>query len=157
MLTVYILRCADDSYYVGSTVDLDRRLGQHQVGIGAKHTKPARRRPVEVVYTAEFSEYLDGFMFEKRIQNWSRAKREALIEGREDLLPRLASRSWSAVRLKEEIKEGDRLPPEAPLGAKACGESFDWDEVEPADDPDDPWAVRRKDVAVEDGDESGVS
>jgi putative endonuclease len=41
---MYILRCSDDSYYVGSTIDLDRRIAQHQNGEGANHTK--KRLPI---------------------------------------------------------------------------------------------------------------
>ena len=41
---MYILQCADDSYYVGSTWNLEKRLWQHNQGLGAKYT--ARRLPV---------------------------------------------------------------------------------------------------------------
>ena len=44
MSWMYILRCADGSYYVGSTTDLQRRIVEHNDGIGAQYT--ARRRPV---------------------------------------------------------------------------------------------------------------
>ena len=85
----YILRCADDSYYVGSTrFDLAIRLQQHQAGTGAQYT--ARRLPVEVVWAAEFEKVVEAFALEKQVQNWSRAKREALIEGRFHDLPALA-------------------------------------------------------------------
>jgi predicted GIY-YIG superfamily endonuclease len=49
MHTVYILRCADGSYYVGSTSDMPRRLLAHRRGQAAMYT--AKRRPVQVVYT----------------------------------------------------------------------------------------------------------
>jgi putative endonuclease len=75
----YILRCADGSYYVGSTRDLERRLAQHDAGEAANYTR--RRRPVELVWAHEFQLVDDAFALEKRVQNWSRAKREALIEG----------------------------------------------------------------------------
>lgn len=45
---MYILECADGSYYTGSTWDLDRRLREHQSGEGANHTK--KRLPVKLVY-----------------------------------------------------------------------------------------------------------
>ncbi|MFD1722905.1 GIY-YIG nuclease family protein [Amnibacterium endophyticum] len=86
----YMLRCADGSYYVGSTWQLERRLDQHQSGNGAEYTK--RRRPVELVYAAEFDRVEDAFAWEKRLQNWSRAKREALIRGDFGALPHLSSR-----------------------------------------------------------------
>ena len=88
---VYILRCSDGSYYVGSTVNLESRLRQHDSGEGAEYTK--RRRPVSLVYAHEFAVAAEAFAMEKKIQGWSRAKREALIAGRFDLLPGLSSRT----------------------------------------------------------------
>ena len=90
----YILRCRDGSYYVGSTWDLERRLSEHNEGIGAAYTR--RRRPVELVWAEEFERVDEAYGMEKRIQGWSRAEREALIDGDVDLLPGLASRSWAA-------------------------------------------------------------
>ena len=89
MAWVYILECSDGSYYVGSTTDLDARISQHQAGIGgAQYT--AHRRPVSLVWAAEFDRIAEAFAFEKQVQNWSRAKRKALIDGRFDDLPGLA-------------------------------------------------------------------
>lgn len=76
---MYILKCADDSTYVGSTMDLETRLWQHSQGKGARYT--ARRLPVTLVYSEEFTEIADAFAREKQIQNWSKAKRAALISG----------------------------------------------------------------------------
>jgi predicted GIY-YIG superfamily endonuclease len=89
---MYILKCADDSYYVGSTKDLDRRLWQHNQGLGAKYT--ARRLPVELVYSEEFASIAEAFEREKQVQNWSRSKREALIRGEYDALPELARKDF---------------------------------------------------------------
>ena len=86
----YIIECADGSYYVGSTVDLERRISQHNLGLGAKYTQIARRRPVRLVWAAQFDRIDDAIHFEKQVQGWSRAKRRALIEGRFDDLPVLA-------------------------------------------------------------------
>ena len=88
MAWVYIVRCSDGSYYVGSTIDLEARVWQHNQGVGAQYTK--RRRPVELVWAAEYYNVADAFIVEKQIQNWSRAKREALIEGRLGDLPVLS-------------------------------------------------------------------
>ena len=86
MAWVYILKCRDDTYYVGSTVDLAARLDQHQRGLGATYTR--RRRPVTLVWSFETPSVAHAFALEKQIQGWSRRKREALIEGRfEDLVP----------------------------------------------------------------------
>lgn len=77
MAWVYILECADGSYYVGSTRDLERRFAQHQAGEGAVYTRS--RRPVELVFAEEFHRVDDAYFREKQIQGWSRKKREALI------------------------------------------------------------------------------
>ncbi|TDW29777.1 GIY-YIG nuclease family protein [Cryobacterium psychrophilum] len=87
---MYILECADGSFYVGSTWDIDRRLWQHNAGEGAVYTK--RRRPVKLVYLEECSQIADAYAREKQVQGWSRAKRIALIERRRDDLPRLSVR-----------------------------------------------------------------
>ena len=93
MAWMYILECSDGSYYVGSTVDLERRLQEHQQGSGAEYT--SRRLPVRLVYSEECERVSAAFAREKQIQNWSRAKREALIQGRNDLLPTLAKKDFS--------------------------------------------------------------
>ena len=99
MAWAYVLECSDGTYYVGSTVDLERRVAQHQDGEGAIYTR--RRRPVRLVWAAEFDRITDAFLFEKQVQGWNRRKREALVEGRWDRLPGLASRSWAARRARE--------------------------------------------------------
>lgn len=76
---MYILRCADDTYYTGSTIDLDRRLAQHQSGEGAKYT--ARRLPVELIFSERYDHVAQAFRRERQVQKWSRRKKEALICG----------------------------------------------------------------------------
>ena len=86
---VYLLRCADGSYYVGSTWNIERRLWQHNSDAeGAAYTR--RRRPVEVAWSGWYDSVAEAFAMEKRIQGWSRAKREALIRGDYGALPRLS-------------------------------------------------------------------
>ncbi len=99
MAWTYIVRCADGSCYVGSTVDLERRLSEHNLGLGAAYTR--HRRPVELVWCAEFERLDDAFAFEKRVQGWGRRKREALIAGLMDDLPLLAARSRRARAFRE--------------------------------------------------------
>jgi putative endonuclease len=95
----YILRCADGSYYAGSTFNIDLRVAQHNSDRdGAVYTRS--RRPVELVWAAWFDSMVEAFAFEKRIQGWSRSKREALIEGRMGDLPELA-RSRSSPDLRK--------------------------------------------------------
>jgi len=88
MAHVYILRCSDGSYYVGSTRNLAARLHQHRMGNGSQYT--SRRLPVQLLWSYEFELVTDAFAAEKKIQGWSRAKREALMRGDFDLLPTLA-------------------------------------------------------------------
>jgi putative endonuclease len=85
---MYILECADGSYYTGSTKDLERRLAQHQAGEGANHTK--KRLPVKLVYFEEFQRIDEAFYREKQVQGWGRKKKEALINGDFDKLSHLA-------------------------------------------------------------------
>ncbi|MBW7866880.1 MAG: GIY-YIG nuclease family protein [Brumimicrobium sp.] len=85
---IYILECSDGSYYTGSTKDLKRRLAQHQLGEGANHTK--KRLPVKLVYYEEYNRIDTAFYREKQIQGWSRAKKEALINGQTNLLNELS-------------------------------------------------------------------
>jgi putative endonuclease len=75
--------------YVGSTWDLERRLAQHNRGEGAGYT--ARRRPVTLLYCEDYDRIEDAFRREKQVQNWGRAKRLALAEGRLGDLPGLSS------------------------------------------------------------------
>ncbi|WP_211297918.1 GIY-YIG nuclease family protein [Prolixibacter denitrificans] len=85
---MYILECSDGSYYTGSTKDLEQRLAQHQSGEGANHTR--RHLPVRLVYYEEYARIDDAFYREKQVQGWSRKKKEALINGNLDMLPKLA-------------------------------------------------------------------
>jgi putative endonuclease len=89
---MYILECADGSYYVGSTTDLNRRISEHQEGLGAKYT--SRRLPVKLVYGEEYDRVADAYYREKQVQGWSRAKREALIKGEYETLPALAKKKF---------------------------------------------------------------
>ena len=96
MAWTYILLCSDDSFYVGSTTDLDSRMAQHHSGKGSAYT--ARRLPLQLVWATEFDRIDEAWAMERRIHGWSRAKKQALIEGRFEDLPRLASRSRKAER-----------------------------------------------------------
>ena len=85
---MYILKCADGSYYTGSTKDLELRLQQHQNGEGANFTR--KRLPVELVYVEEYQRIDEAFYREKQVQGWRRKKKEALINGQHDKLPGLS-------------------------------------------------------------------
>ncbi|HWV50562.1 MAG TPA: GIY-YIG nuclease family protein [Microbacterium sp.] len=75
----YILQCADDTLYVGSTWNLDQRLWEHETGKGSSYTR--RRLPVRLIWSEEYDRIADAYDLEKRIQGWSHAKRLAFIAG----------------------------------------------------------------------------
>ena len=75
----YLLRCADGSYYVGHSDDLDARVGAHQCGLIEGYTR--KRRPVTLAWSQEFCTRDEAFAAERQIKGWSRAKKEALIRG----------------------------------------------------------------------------
>ena len=85
---MYILLCSDGSYYTGSTIDLEKRIDEHQNGNGANHTK--KRLPIQLVYFEEFERIDLAFNREKQVQKWSRIKKEALIENNKNILPELS-------------------------------------------------------------------
>ncbi len=88
---MYILKCADDSYYTGSTHQLEKRLWEHQQGFGANYT--AKRLPVSLLYFEEFQRVDEAFAREKQVQGWSRKKKEALIAQDWELLKGLSKSS----------------------------------------------------------------
>ncbi|OAB86227.1 excinuclease ABC subunit C [Janibacter melonis] len=80
----YMLRCSDGSYYVGSTRNLATRLQQHATGLGSRYT--STRIPVELVWSLETETVAQAYALEKKVQGWSRAKREALIADQWDVI-----------------------------------------------------------------------
>ena len=90
---VYILRCADESYYVGHTENLELRVAPQQSTDLGGYTK--RRRPVQLVYAESFGTRDEAFAAErqiKQIKGGSRQKKEALIAGDWERLRLLAQR-----------------------------------------------------------------
>ncbi len=102
---LYILRCADGSYYVGTTVgSLDTRVAEHQAGAYDGYT--ARRRPVALVFHQNFERLDDASAAERQVKGWRRDKKEALIRGDFAALPFLARRGGTAVRPSRRGPEG---------------------------------------------------
>ncbi len=88
---VYMLRCADGSYYVGSTrKSLEDRLQEHQAGSFDGYT--AARRPVALIFHEHFQRIEDAIAAEQKLKGWSRAKKEALVAGDFGLIHELAKR-----------------------------------------------------------------
>ena len=85
---LYMLRCADGSYYVGHTDDLELRIAHHDAGTYGGYTHD--RRPLELVFVAEFATRREALERERQIKGWSRAKKEALIRGDWNEVKRLA-------------------------------------------------------------------
>lgn len=89
MFWVYMLRCADDSFYVGHTDNLEQRMEQHHQGC-FPGCYTFIRRPLMLVFTQNFSTRDDAFARERQIKGWNRAKKCALIEGDWEELSRIA-------------------------------------------------------------------
>lgn len=90
MAFVYILKCSDDSYYVGSTTNLTKRIEEHNNGVGANYTK--KKLPVKLVYYEECQSIESAFLRERQLHGWSRKKKEALINNMHEKLPELSKR-----------------------------------------------------------------
>jgi LAO/AO transport system kinase len=93
---VYMLRCADGSFYVGHTDELQRRVAQHQAGELPGYTQ--ERRPVSLVWHQETATREEALAAEMRIKGWSRAKKEALIAGDWERVKQLAWASTGSAR-----------------------------------------------------------
>jgi putative endonuclease len=92
---VYMLRCADGSYYVGTATgdDLTKRIAEHNAG--TYHGYTSTRRPVQVVWSEYFPRITDAIAVERQLKGWSRAKKEALIRG-----------DWGEIQLRAKRRGG---------------------------------------------------
>ena len=90
---VYILKCADDTFYTGITSNLDKRLIDHKTGIH-RDSYTYSRRPFSLEFYAEFTNPNQAIDTEKQIKKWSRAKKEAFIKGEYERLPNLAKKKF---------------------------------------------------------------
>lgn len=87
MWYLYILNCADNSLYVGTTTNLDRRLEEHSAGKGGFYTRG--RLPVSLLYQEKHPDRSTAEKREAQLKRWTRAKKLALITGDKALLKRL--------------------------------------------------------------------
>jgi len=78
---VYVLECADGTYYTGYTTDLARRVAEHDAGEGAKYTRG--RTPVELVHAERFDSRSAALSREHEVKGLTRAEKEALVAGGE--------------------------------------------------------------------------
>ena len=93
---VYMLECSDGSYYVGLSRRqyLETRVSEHELGLIPGYT--STRRPVKLVWAEHIPRLVDAIAAERRIKSWSRAKKQALIQGDWDRLRQLAKRRGGA-------------------------------------------------------------
>ena len=88
---LYILRCSDGSYYVGTArKDLEARVAEHNAGAFGGYT--ATRRPVRLLFSQHFESITDAIAAERQVKGWSRSKKEALMRGDWNRLSALAQR-----------------------------------------------------------------
>lgn len=90
---VYILTCADGTYYTGVTSNLEKRILQHESGY-YPNCYTFNRRPLELSFYCEFTEIVLAIEKEKQIKKWSKAKKKALINGDFEALPNLARKNF---------------------------------------------------------------
>jgi predicted GIY-YIG superfamily endonuclease len=95
MSFTYILRCADDTLYVGHTEDLASREVTHNEGRGSVYT--ATRRPVRIIYAEQHPSAASAIARENQLKRWSREKKEALIRDDRAALDWLSHRSPKAM------------------------------------------------------------
>jgi putative endonuclease len=95
---VYMLTCADGSYYIGSATgsDLGQRIAEHNSGVRAGYTQS--RRPVCLVWSEYFDRITDAIAVERKLKGWSRAKKAALIAGDWKSVSRLSKRRGGAAK-----------------------------------------------------------
>jgi putative endonuclease len=91
---VYILKCNDGTYYTGVSSNLSQRISDHQNG-KHRNSYTYSRRPVTLMFSAEFTDINLAIESEKQIKKWSKAKKIALINGDFELLPSLAKKKFS--------------------------------------------------------------
>jgi predicted GIY-YIG superfamily endonuclease len=85
---VYILACEDGAFYTGMTDNLERRLKEHKSGQGGQFTK--HKRINDLIYSENFKTQIEAEKREVQLKKWSRAKKEALIQGNLDKLKELS-------------------------------------------------------------------
>lgn len=79
MTYVYMVECADGTYYTGWTVDVERRMKAHNAGRGAKYTRA--RRPVRLIYVEEHETKAEALRREAALKKLPRREKESLVLG----------------------------------------------------------------------------
>ncbi len=94
---VYILRCADGSYYTGHTDNLEQRIAQHHAGTFVT-CYTYKRRPLQLAFSQDFPTREAALTAELQIKGWGRKKKEAMMRGDWTEVSRLSHTAKSAVR-----------------------------------------------------------
>ena len=76
---VYILKCSDNSYYIGHTDNMEKRVQEHSLGLISSYT--SKRLPIKIVWLQTFTSRFEAVSAEGQLKKWNREKKEALIEG----------------------------------------------------------------------------
>ncbi|MCL4160162.1 UNVERIFIED_CONTAM: hypothetical protein GTU68_048798 [Idotea baltica] len=84
-----MLKCSDDSIYVGLTNSINRRLEEHRLGLN-KECYTFKRRPLKLIFHQEFMQFEQAKDFEKKIKKWGRSKKLALANEKYELLKDLS-------------------------------------------------------------------
>jgi putative endonuclease len=85
---VYILLCSDNTFYTGSTTQLEARISEHKLAAYSGYT--AARLPVRLVWSDQFPDVYQAIAAERQIKKWSHKKKEALIRGDFNVLHKLS-------------------------------------------------------------------
>ena len=85
----YMLRCSDESIYVGQTDNVELRLAAHRNRAYSGYT--AKRLPVTLIFSEQFRSRDEAFTAERQVKGWAKAKKLALARGDYDLVVRLAA------------------------------------------------------------------
>lgn len=116
---VYIVCCADGSYYTGHTDDLDRRMSEHESGaVSSCYT--FKRRPVVLVFSQPCTTREEALSAERQIKGWSRKKKEAMMRGDWAEVSRLARSSAHQTALRQ--AQGERSVNTPGESLPVCGE-----------------------------------
>ena len=94
VLYLYIVECSDNTFYIGVTNNLERRLEEHNSGF-KRDAYTYSRRPVILVFYEIFNDFELAFLTETKLKKWSHGKKQALIDGDEKLLKALAKKDFS--------------------------------------------------------------
>lgn len=102
----YVLYCEDGTLYGGYTTDLDRRLNEHNTGIGAKYTRPLTRRPVRMVYAEAHGSRSLATKAEAAFKKLSRPLKERYLKSNGVAFP-LKDQTLTLVKQMEETQHAD--------------------------------------------------